>query len=112
MACTNDIWVMLKAHNKASLEYIDCLMAHGLAKVKGWQICSTDFGDTSSITLNQVNEYLAERACFFFQSILHTTANSLGGATRFKDCLDSRNGNGTCATAENNPGCGDNDSCN
>lgn len=111
MACTNDIWLMLKAHNKASLEYIDCLMLHGLAPVKGWIICSTDFGETSSITLNQVNEYLASRACFFFQSILNGTANSFSGATRFKDCVDNRDGGGVCATTAA-PGCGDNDSCN
>lgn len=113
MACTNDIWAMLKAHNKASLEYIDCLMGHSLAPVKGWQICSTDFGDLTDRTLNQVNEYMAARAGFFFQSILYGTANSLDGATRFKDCFDNRYSSSmVCATAENNAGCGDNDSCN
>ena len=109
--CVDNIYLMLKAHNIASLEYFDCYMGHGLAHVCGQCICSTDFGESASITLNQVNEYLASRASFFFQSILTGNANSLDGATRFKSCLDMRDGNGTCATAHVNDNCGDNKAC-
>ncbi len=109
--CTNDIYNVLKAHNIPTLQYIDCMMGHGLAKVKPWNICSTDFGKLTPITLNQVNEYMAARACFFFQSILHGNASMLQEPSKFTDCLDSRDGGGVCANIPNNDTCTNEKEC-
>jgi len=113
IACTNDMYNMLKAHGKATLQYIDCKMAHGLTKINGTDLCPSDFGAPGiNLTLNQVNEYLASKACFFFQYILSGTTIALGGASKFTDCLDKRHSHGTCVTDEDNDGCTDEKTCN
>jgi len=113
--CVNDIYNIFKAHGIATLLYLDCNMGHGLAHVAGDSICTTDFGaygDTT--TLNEVNEYLAARACFFFQSILNNMVDSLQGTSKFTDCQDYRHsdGSGACAIAEHNDNCFDAKTCN
>ena len=114
MECTNDIYAILKAHGIPTLQYLDCNMKHGLAHVAGDAICSTDFGaygDTT--TLNEVNEYLASRACFFFQSILNLPTAHLQGTSKFIDCQDYRHtdGSGSCVTPPNNDTCNNADTC-
>ncbi|MEO7210057.1 MAG: hypothetical protein ABIY35_03840 [Chitinophagaceae bacterium] len=65
-------------------------------------------------TDSRVNEYLAARACFFFQSILNVTVDSLQGTSKFTDCQDYRHsdGSGACATTEHNDSCYDAKTCN
>ncbi|MFZ1798650.1 MAG: alpha/beta hydrolase, partial [Chitinophagaceae bacterium] len=105
--CTNNIYNVFKAHGIPTLEYLDCRMGHGLANVQGSQLCSTDFGYHGNATLDEVNEYLAARACFFFQSIMNGVASNLLGATKFIDCRDFRHsdGSGNCATDAFNDSC-------
>lgn len=111
--CTLDIYNIFKAHNISALEYFDCFMGHGLEHVQGGDICSTDFGSNIPITLNQVNEYLASRACFYFQSILNLNEQNLLGASIFRDCIDKRHsdGSGDCAINPDNDSCDDADVC-
>ncbi|MBS1731152.1 MAG: hypothetical protein JSS67_10300 [Bacteroidetes bacterium] len=114
LECTNDIYAILKAHGIPTLQYLDCNMKHGLAHVDGDSICITDFGaygDTT--TLNEVNEYLASRACFFFQSIMNLPTAYLQGTSKFIDCRDYRHtdGSGSCTTTPNNDNCNNADTC-
>ncbi len=88
--CTNDMYNMLKVHGIATLQYMDCMMGHGLTKEDTSGICTSDFGVAGNLSTNQVNEYIAARAAFFFQSILNTTADSLAGTSKFISCEDYR----------------------
>ena len=97
--CSNDIYNILKAHNVPTLVYLDCNMGHGLDNTC---YCPTNFGATWAYTKDQVNEYLASRAAFFFQAIMNGTAGSLGGYSRFFNCEDMRYSADTCATVANN----------
>jgi len=102
MECTNDIFTILKDNGNASLQYIDTSMGHGLSKPDSLNICHSDFGVAGDLTLNQVNEYLASRFCFYFQSILNGTEGALGGIRKFIFCEDYRHSpdaSGNCATA-------------
>ncbi|MFZ1798997.1 MAG: hypothetical protein WAU24_03965, partial [Chitinophagaceae bacterium] len=113
IACTNDIYNIFKTHGIPALEYLDCDMKHGLYHSCGTCICPTDFGAPGHfLTTNQVNEYLASRACFFFQSILNNLAGSLTGTSRFINCQDFRRSDGSCATDPDNDTCTDDQACN
>ncbi len=105
MACTNDIYNMLIAHGYPALEYIDNGMGHGLMHVCKTCICPTDFGVAGNLTTNQVNEYLAARAAFFFQSILNFEAKNLAAPSLFVSCEDYRHSTGACANAADNNNC-------
>jgi len=110
--CSNDIYNILKAHSVPTLMYIDCKMGHGLSSedpITGF--CPSDFGVAGGLTKDQVNEYLASRAAFFFQAIMKGTAGSLGGYSRFFNCEDKRYSADTCTTAANNA-CTENLPCN
>ncbi|MFZ1801137.1 MAG: alpha/beta hydrolase [Chitinophagaceae bacterium] len=110
--CTNDIYNIFKTHGIPTLEYIDCSMGHGLYHTCGTCICPTDFGAPGHVlTTNQVNEYLASRACFFFQSIMNNLAGSLTGTSRFINCPDFRHSKDSCATAPDNGNCTDDQAC-
>lgn len=108
--CSNDIYNILKANSIPTLMYIDCNMGHGLStEVNG--ICFSDFGVAGNLSTDQVNEYLASRAAFFFQAIMNATMNSLQGTSKFISCEDFRFSGGSCATAAFNDGCKGNDTC-
>ena len=79
----------------------DCMIGHGLS-LEVNDVCPSDFGVAGNLTTDQVNEYLASRAAFFFQAIMNGTAGSLGGYSRFFNCEDMRYSADTCATAANN----------
>jgi len=103
--CTNDIYKILIAHGYPALEYIDKTMKHGLLHVCDTCTCPTDFGVAGNLTTNQVNEYLAARAAFFFQSILNFQAKNLAVPSLFVSCEDYRHSTGACATAADNNSC-------
>ena len=86
-------------------------MHHGLIKTDP---CPTDFGAPGvMLSLDEVNEYLASRACFFFQSIMNLPTAYLQGTSKFINCQDFRHtdGTGNCATPPNNDTCNNADTC-
>ncbi len=110
--CSNDIYNILKAHSIPTLMYIDCNMRHGLSPedpMTGY--CPSDFGVAGNLTKDQVNEYLASRAAFFFQSIMNDSASMLQGTSKFISCEDFRFSAGACAIEKNNDDCKGNDIC-
>ncbi|MFZ1800613.1 MAG: alpha/beta hydrolase, partial [Chitinophagaceae bacterium] len=109
--CSNDIYNILKAHGVPTLMYIDCNMKHGLDNTCDTCYCPTNFGASGTYTKDDVNEYLASRAAFFFQSILNDSASMLLGTSKFISCEDFRFSAGACAIAAHNDGCKGNDTC-
>ncbi|MFZ1798719.1 MAG: alpha/beta hydrolase [Chitinophagaceae bacterium] len=111
--CTNDIYKLFRANNIPTLFYLECTMGHGLDRGDDDPITPylTNFGLPDTVDLNAVNDYIAARTAFFFQSILNGTAGSLGGTSKFVHCVDSRHSSGTCATAAESPGCYQSDTC-
>lgn len=91
--------------------YIDCNMKHGLDNTCDTCYCPTNFGASGTYTKDDVNEYLASRAAFFFQSILNDSASMLLGTSKFISCEDFRFSAGACAIAAHNDGCKGNDTC-
>ncbi len=112
--CTNDIFKLFKANGIPTLFYLDCDMGHGLDRDDNNPNTpyKTNFGLPDSVGLILVNQYIASRSCFFFQSILNGTAGSLAGTQKFVDCEDYRHSSGSCATAADNNNCNANDNCN
>lgn len=111
--CTNDIYNIFIAHGIPAFEYVDCSMKHGLQHVCGTCICITDFGAPGHVlTLNQVNEYLASRACFIFQNIMNGNVGLLQEPSRFYNCRDYRHSDTTaCTLLPDNAGCNNDDAC-
>ncbi|MBS1730245.1 MAG: hypothetical protein JSS67_05640 [Bacteroidetes bacterium] len=110
--CSNDIYNLFKPKGVPVLMYIDCKMGHGLSPEDTLTgICPSDFGVIGDLTTEEVNEYLASRAAFFFQAIMNGTAGSLQGTSRFVNCEDFRYSAGECRVEASNNSCNNNDSC-
>lgn len=65
--------------------------------------------DTTSV--NPLPECILWIGVYNFQDILNGTAGSLGGTSKFVDCVDDRHSSGTCSTAADNANCHQNDTC-
>ena len=79
--------------------YLDCDMGHGLDS-------TSDFG-LRTPSVNDVNNYITQRACTFFQAVANGIAGSLT-TTRFINCENYRH---NCSVADNNNSCSNNGSC-
>ena len=77
----------------------------------GFYFKSIESLQNSTDSTDEVNEYLASRAAFFFQSIMNDFASMLQGTSKFISCEDFRFSAGACAIEKNNDDCKGNDIC-
>ena len=105
MGSAINFYRILKDLGKNVEFYLDCQMGHGLDKDgAGFQ---SDFG-TGLTTQAEVNKYMVQRICCYFQAEMNGLLGSLKGTDKFVECENYRV---MCDTLANNDTCYQNKTC-
>lgn len=106
MGSAINMYRILKALGKPVEFYLDCQMGHGLNQDgSGFQ---SDFG-TGLTTQAEVNKYMVQRICCYFQAEMNGLLGSFEGIDKFVECENYRV---MCDTLENHDICTENKICN
>ena len=95
MGSTYNMYLILKTLGVPTEMYIDCQMTHGLDNNCDYKhnpgCFKSEFG-THANTTTDVQIYMVQRACVFFQDIINNV-NTTGRTTLFVECENTR---GSC----------------
>ena len=92
MGSTYNMYLILKTLGVPTEMYIDCQMTHGLDNNCDYKhnpgCFKSEFG-THTNTTTDVQVYMVQRACVFFQDIINNV-NTTGRTTLFVECENTR----------------------